>query len=221
MLFYDIFFLVLAAVGVAFLLVPVFRDPGMARRKRVTRWVHAIGLCLVSVSLVAVGRTSAEWAAFLVLAVVAGWALVILALRLQDRIEQTRGLRADATLGQLAAPTPLSATRAFFHWIAWSVGGGTVLLLAVMVLGVILEPELTSSVMNVPDAWKLILGADILIIVAAGIGVLIQKLTRDEAVRYHEALTEGITARLRAEEAAGYGKGYSDALSGTAPNEGS
>ena len=171
----------------------------MARRKRVTRWVHAIGLCLVAVSLVAVGRTSAEWAAFLVLAVVAVWALVILALRLQDRIEQTRGLRADATLGQLAAPTPISATRAFFHWIAWSVGGGTVLLLAVMVLGGILEPELTSSVMNVPDAWKLILGADILIIVAAGIGVLIQKLTRDEAVRYHEALTEGIAARLRAE----------------------
>lgn len=95
----------------------------MARRKRVTRWVHAIGLCLVAVSLVAVGRTSAEWAAFLVLAVVAVWALVILALRLQDRIEQTRGLRADATLGQLAAPTPISATRAFFHWIAWSVGG--------------------------------------------------------------------------------------------------
>lgn len=221
MLFYDIFFLVLAAVGAAFLLVPVFRDPGMARRKRVTRWVHAIGLCLVAVSLVAVGRTSAEWAAFLVLAVVVVWALVILALRLQDRIEQTRGLRADATLGQLAAPTPISATRAFFHWIAWSVGGGTVLLLAVMLLGGVLEPELASSVMNVPDAWKLILGADILIIVAAGIGVLIQKLTRDEAVRYHEALTEGIAARLRAEEAAGYGKGYSDALSGTAPNEGS
>ena len=48
MLFYDIFFLVLAAVGATFLLVPVFRDPGMARRKRVTRWVHAIGLCPVS-----------------------------------------------------------------------------------------------------------------------------------------------------------------------------
>lgn len=88
-----------------------------------------------------------------------------------------------------------------------------------MVLGGILEPELTSSVMNVPDAWKLILGADILIIVAAGIGVLIQKLTRDEAVRYHEALTEGLAARLRAEEAAGYGRGYSDALSGSAPDE--
>lgn len=219
MLFYDIFFLVLAAVGAAFLLVPVFRDPGMARRKRVTRWVHAIGLCLVAVSLVVLGRTSAEWASILVLAIVAVWALVILALHLQSRVEQTRGLRAYATLGQPAAPTPISATQAFFHWVAWSVGGGTLLLLAVMVLGGVLEPELTSSVMNLPDAWKLIFGADVLIIGAAGIGVLIQKFTRDEAVRYHEALTEGLDARLRAEEAAGYGRGYSDALSGSAPDE--
>ena len=30
MLFYDIFFLVLAAVGATFLLVPVFRDPGLS-----------------------------------------------------------------------------------------------------------------------------------------------------------------------------------------------
>lgn len=212
----DILILVAAVSTAAVLLVAAHRDPGLSRRQRVTRWVNAIGLCALAIALLVFARTATEWASFVVLAVITAWVLTVLVLSALHRIEQVRGRRTDATLGVPATPAPMSTTRAFVHWVVWSVGGGTIALLGVVAIGVLFEPQLTLSVLRLQDSSKLVLAVAGAVMVAAGIGVLLQKLARDEAVRYHRALTDGIAARLRAERSAGYDRGYADAVAGTA-----